>query len=222
LTVPGAALAATTEADLGGVAGWAISLMEALGGPGVGLAIALENLFPPIPSEVILPLAGFTASQGDLSLAGALVWTTVGSVVGALTLYGLGALLGLRRLRAIAVRMPLVEAADIDKTVAWFERHGTKAVLFGRMLPIFRSLISIPAGLDRMPLLLFTALTLAGSAIWNTVLVLAGYYLGERWEVVEDYAGILQYVVIAAVVAALAWFVVSRLRTQRARRAVQD
>ncbi|QDB80671.1 DedA family protein [Georgenia wutianyii] len=184
--------------------------METLGGPGAALAIALENLFPPIPSEVILPLAGFTASQGELGLVSVILWTIAGSVVGALTLYGLGAALGLRRLRAIADRLPLVDSRDVDATDRWFQRHGTKAVFFGRMLPIFRSLISIPAGIERMSLPVFLGLTTAGSAIWNTVLVLAGYYLGERWHVVEEYTGILQLVVIAGIVLAVAWFLWSR------------
>ncbi|MBD8063207.1 DedA family protein [Oceanitalea stevensii] len=193
--------------------------METLGGPGAALAIALENLFPPIPSEVILPLAGFTSSQGELSLVGVILWTILGSVVGALTLYGLGAALGIRRLKAIAERLPLVDAGDIEDTERWFDRHGTKAVFFGRMLPIFRSLISIPAGIERMPLPVFLGLTTAGSAIWNTVLVGAGYLLGENWHVVERYTGILQWVVIAGVVGAVGWFVWSRTGSRnRARR----
>jgi membrane protein DedA with SNARE-associated domain len=133
-----------TVADEGGIAGWAVGLMETLGGPGAGLAIALENLFPPLPSEVILPLAGFAASRGELSLAGALFWTTVGSVVGALLLYALGGWFGRDRVRAVAARLPLVKLSDIDRTEAWFARHGAKAVFFGRMIPIFRSVIPLP------------------------------------------------------------------------------
>src|SRR5687768_4822684 len=116
--------------------------MDTFGGVGAGLAIALENVFPPIPSELILPLAGFAASQGSIGLAEALMWTTAGSVVGALALYGLGAGLGLRRMRAVAARLPLVTVEDLDKTQAWFERHGGKAVFFGRMVPLFRSFVS--------------------------------------------------------------------------------
>ena len=212
---PGA-VSVTAATDGGGsvlttISDYAVSLMETLGGPGAAIAIALENLFPPIPSEVILPLAGFTASQGELSLVGVILWTILGSVVGALLLYGVGAWLGIHRLRAIAARLPLVRASDIDATEAWFSRHGTKAVFFGRMLPIFRSLISIPAGIERMPLPVFLGLTTAGSAIWNTVLVVAGYLLGEQWHVVEQYTGILQWVVIAAVVLLVAWFLWRRL-----------
>jgi len=204
-------------AQLTGVAGWAVDLMERLGGPGAGLAIALENLFPPLPSEVILPLAGFTASRGDFTIWEAVLWTTLGSVVGAVVLYGIGAALGRRRTRALAVRMPLIDVADIDKAEAWFDQHGGLAVFLGRMVPIFRSFISVPAGIQRMPLLTFILLTTAGSAIWNTVFVLAGYLLGEQWHRVEPYVGTFQAVVIIAVVVALAYFVTSRL--VRARKA---
>ena len=202
---------ATSPEPTTGVAGWAVDLMDRLGGPGAGLAVALENLFPPLPSEVILPLAGFTASRGELSLAGALFWTTLGSVLGALALYGFGALLGRDRARAIAGRLPLLKLSDLDRTEAWFARHGTKAVFFGRMVPIFRSLISLPAGVERMPVGKFTLLTALGSLLWNSVFVLAGYHLGENWTLVEGYAGVLQKVVIVVVAVAVGYFVVSRL-----------
>ncbi|MEV8023068.1 DedA family protein [Streptomyces sp. NPDC086554] len=157
-----------------GIAGWATDLMDSLGAAGAGAAIALENLFPPLPSEVILPLAGFAASQGKFSIVEVLLWTTAGSVVGALALYAIGALLGRDRVVALAARLPLVKVSDIDRTEAWFQRHGTKAVFFGRMIPIFRSMISVPAGVERMRLPVFLALTTAGSLIWNAVFVLIG------------------------------------------------
>ncbi|GLX93892.1 DedA family protein [Herbidospora sp. NBRC 101105] len=189
--------------------------METLGAPGAGLAIALENLFPPLPSEAILPLAGFTAAKGDLSLTAVLIWTTVGSVVGAVALYAVGAMLGEERMMRLAAKLPLIKLSDIEKTQAWFARHGRKTVFFGRMIPIFRSLISIPAGVTRMPMATFLLFTTLGSAIWNTVFVLAGYYLGENWSVVEDYAGVLSNVVIVLVAVAVVWFVVSRLVRRR-------
>lgn len=206
------------SAELTGIAGWAVELMERLGGLGAGIAIALENLFPPLPSEVILPLAGFTASRGRFSLAEVLLWTTLGSVVGALALYGFGVALGRDRLRRIVDRLPLVRLSDLDRTEAWFARHGDKAVFFGRMIPIFRSLISIPAGVERMPLGRFTLLTTAGSLLWNTVFVLAGYFLGENWHRVEDYAGVLQKLVIVGVLAGVSVWLVLRLRQLRGER----
>ncbi|MBT2483284.1 MULTISPECIES: DedA family protein [unclassified Microbacterium] len=201
-----------SSGNLNVFAEWAISLMEALGSVGAGVAVAVENLFPPIPSEVVLPLAGFTASQGSIVLWEVLLWTIVGSVVGALALYGLGAWLGPVRLRRIVDRMPLMKVSDVDRADEWFARHGRKAVFFGRMIPIFRSLISIPAGIQRMPLLQFTLLTAAGSAIWNTVFVMAGFLLGEQWHLIEQYADVLQIVVIATVVIAVCAFVLVRIR----------
>lgn len=199
---------------LSSVADWAVSLMDTLGAPGAAVAIALENLFPPLPSEVILPLAGFAASRGSFGLFEALAWTTAGSVAGALALYALGILLGRDRLRRIVDRMPLVKLSDVDRAEAWFAVHGDKAVFFGRMIPIFRSLISIPAGVERMPVGRFLLLTLAGSAVWNTIFVVAGFYLGENWRLVETYASVFQWIVIAVVVTAAAVWLVRRLRTR--------
>lgn len=213
------ATANTDGSALGGVADWAVNVMETIGAPGAGLAIALENLFPPLPSEVILPLAGFTASQGNFSIIEALIWTTLGSVVGAWALYGLGAWLGRNRMRALVSKVPLVDLEDVDKVEAWFNRHGYKAVFFGRMIPIFRSLISIPAGIERMPIWKFLGLTTAGSLIWNAIFVFAGFYLGESWHVVEEYAGIFQKIVIVACVLVAVWFVVSKVRSHRRKKA---
>jgi membrane protein DedA with SNARE-associated domain len=208
---------ADAQEPTGGVAGWAADLMDSLGAVGAGVAVALENLFPPLPSEVILPLAGFAASQGRLGLLPVLLWTTAGSVVGALALYAVGALVGRDRTVALAARLPLVKVADVERTEAWFARHGTKAVFFGRMVPIFRSMISLPAGVERMRLPAFLALTAAGSLLWNTLWVVAGYQLGERWHRVSDVVGTYSKVVLAA--AALAVAVFAALRLRRALRA---
>nr|WP_211258846.1 DedA family protein [Spirillospora albida] len=193
----------------GGVAGWATGLMEQLGAPGAGLAIALENLFPPLPSEIILPLAGFTAAQGGMGLLAALLWTTIGSVAGALALYGVGAAIGRDRIRRLVARLPLVKLADLDRTEEWFLRHGTKAVFFGRMIPIFRSLISIPAGVERMRMAPFLLCTALGSLIWNSAFILAGYGLGDNWRTVEHYVGLYSTsVLVAAALAAVAFVAV--------------
>ncbi|MFD5876001.1 DedA family protein [Streptomyces sp. NPDC060322] len=204
--------AAAPQEPSGGIAGWATGLVETLGGPGAGLAIALENLFPPLPSEVILPLTGFAAGQGVLSLASALFWTTLGSVVGALVLYWIGAGFGRERMHALWSKLPLVKATDLVRTEEWFARHGTKAVFFGRMVPVFRSLISVPAGVERMPLPVFVTLTALGSLIWNSVLVMAGYWLGDRWESVGTYVGYASKAVLGLAVVAVVTYVVLRLR----------
>lgn len=194
---------AASAGALDGISAWAVMVMETLGGAGAGLLIALENLFPPLPSEAILPLAGFAASRGTFTLAGVLAWTTAGSVVGATALYALGAQVGLQRLRAVAVRMPLIEPADLDRADAWFADHGRRAVLLGRMVPLVRSFISVPAGVQRMPVPEFLLLTAVGSAAWNTLLVLSGYVLGEQWRLVERYAGLFSRLVVVAAVVVL-------------------
>ncbi|PKW13875.1 DedA family protein [Saccharopolyspora spinosa] len=213
---------AATPAEPTGFTAWVIAVMEALGGPGAGLIIALENLFPPLPSEVILPLAGFTASQGSMSVIGAIFWTTLGSLVGALALYGFGATLGRERTRAIAAKIPLVKISDIDKTEAWFAKHGVKAVFFGRMIPLFRSFVSLPAGVERMRLTAFVLFTTLGSLIWNTAFVLAGYLLGQHWYLVEEYAGLLSRAVLITAVLTVVAFVVVRVRNNRRERQLSE
>jgi len=205
----------TTAEQPGGLAGLAVDLMDTLGGPGAALLVGLDNIFPPVPSELVLPLAGFAASQGTMSLFMALFWTTLGSVAGALLTYWLGAWLGRDRLRRLIMRVPLMKESDFDRTERWFLKHGTKAVFFGRMVPLFRSLISLPAGVERMPIWQFVSLTALGSLIWNSGFVIAGYLLGANWHVVDNYAGILQNVVIGIVAVAIVVFVVVRVRERR-------
>lgn len=139
----------------------------------------------------------------------------MGSLVGAWVLYGLGAWLGHDRVRGLALRIPLVAAEDIDKTTAWFARHGTKAVFFGRMVPLFRSFISVPAGTERMNAVVFTVLTLLGSLVWNSALISAGYALGANWHAIDPYTATLQYVVLAAVAVWALRFVMTRRRRLR-------
>jgi membrane protein DedA with SNARE-associated domain len=211
-------LAAPAE-PLDGLAGLSVDLMDRLGGPGAALLVGIDNVFPPMPSELVLPLAGFAASQGTMSLLSALIWTTVGSVAGALLTYYLGAWLGRERTRSLITKAPLMKASDFDRTERWFQRHGTKAVFFGRMVPLFRSLISLPAGVERMPIWKFLALTASGSLIWNSGFVLAGYFLGANWQLVDQYAGMFQKIVIGVVALAIVLFVVSRVRERRRERA---
>ena len=191
---------------------WIVSLMDTLGAPGVGIAILLENLFPPIPSEVVLPLGGFTVAQGSLSFIPVFIWATVGSVVGAYLLYGLGAWLGADRLRAIADWMWLVKVSDVDKSLAWFDKYGKPSILFGRLIPGIRSLISIPAGLDRMSLLTFGLWTTLGSAVWNFILIFLGFKLGENWEAVTGYVDQYSKVVYVILILILLGFLIFFIR----------
>ncbi|WP_225735741.1 DedA family protein [Gulosibacter chungangensis] len=208
---------ATEPSAFGAIGDWAVSLMNFLGAPGVALLVFLENLFPPIPSEIILPLAGFTAGSaaGQFTWVAALIWATAGSVLGAYALYGLGAWLGHDRTVKLLSMLPLVDRDDIDKTIGWFNKHGYWTVFFGRMVPIFRSLISIPAGVERMSWWKFGLLTLCGSAIWNTIFVYGGFALGSNWEVLEQAAGWFQYIVIAVVASVILWYIVHKIRKAR-------
>lgn len=196
-----------------------IRIMETLGAPGVGLAVFLENVFPPIPSELILPLAGFTSAQGQINMWLALLCSVIGSLAGAFLLYWVGQAFGADRLRRIAEWMWLVEAKDVDDALAWFDKYGTWSVFFGRLIPGVRSLISIPAGIDRMNPWKFGILTLVGSTIWNSVLIWAGVRLGEEWETVttafESYSSLV-YIIIAVILLGILAFLIRRHMTHRA------
>lgn len=203
---------------LGRLMAWLEHLMVVIGAPGAALAVFLENVFPPIPSEVVLPLAGFAAANGHFGLVEAIAWTTAGSVAGAWLLYWVGQALGVERLKAIAGRLPLTAPHDIDVAMGWFDRHGGKAVFFGRMIPGVRSLISIPAGLHRMAPFSFTLYSALGSLAWNALLILAGHQLGAHWTRVEAWVASVQDVVMVLLLAAAGWFVARRLRARRAQR----
>lgn len=200
----------------GGLAGWATDLMATFGAPGAGLIVALENVFPPIPSEIILPLAGFAAGRGEFSVWAAIIWTTAGSVVGAFALYLVGMLCSEGWVRRTIARMPLVSEDDVRKAEAWFDRHGRASVFWGRMIPGVRSFVSIPAGQRRMPWWEFTLFTTLGSLIWNSVFVGGGYALGSQWQLVEQYAGVFQTVVLTLLVALVVFMLVKRYRKHRA------
>lgn len=207
---------ATDPEDLGGIVGFGATLMGAIGEWGVGLFTLLETVFPPIPSEVILPLAGFLAQQGTLSLPLVIVTSTLGAYLGALVLYALGAKLGLERSIRLLSKLPLVDRDDFERAAEWFSRHGRAAVFFGRLIPGVRSLISLPAGASRMPVITFSLFTLAGSTLWNTLLVVLGAALGTQYELVERYSSVLNYLVIAALAGVVVWLVVRRVRKARA------
>lgn len=211
VTLLALASAAESTEEIDGLAGLMIDLMERMGLVGAAIAVGLDNLFPPIPSEIVLPMAGLAASQGTFTLAGALFATTAGSVIGAMIMYWAGRIFGRERTAWFFINVPLLKLSDLENTEAWFEKHGYKAVFFGRMVPIFRSIISIPAGVAQMPFWMFTLLTTAGSLIWNSIFVGAGYQLGANWHVIEPYADWFQRLVILAVLVVVGWFVISRL-----------
>lgn len=194
---------------------WIFRIVDALGAVGVGLLILLENIIPPIPSEVILPLAGFRARTGTLNLLTVWPAATAGSVLGALLLYGLGAWLGHDRLRSLAGHRWFVFASqkDIDRGDELFDRHGGKVVLLARCVPFLRSVVSIPAGISGMPLLRFTVLTAIGSGVWNAAFLWLGWILGENWGTVEQWLGPVGYVVIGLLVVGLVVLAIRRRRS---------
>ncbi len=212
--------AVAPSAEYDGFIGWVLSLMTTIGEIGVGLAVLIETFFPPIPSEAVLPGAGFLAWDGRMNVWWAIVAATVGSLLGAWIWYGLGALLGRDRTRWIFVKVPLLETADFDKAEAFFARWGGAAVFFGRCVPLVRSFISIPAGIERMRLWSFTVYTLAGSLLWNGIWIGLGFAFGPAIDpVLERWSGVLSTLVLIAIGLAVLWFVVVRARKLlRARR----
>lgn len=200
---------------------WVSDVVESLGYVGVALLVALENVLPPIPSEVVLGLAGYVASHGDASLWGMIVAATIGSVVGAWVTYGLAAAIGPDRVRVGVVRCGGwigFGAEDLDRAEAWFDKRSKVAVLVCRCIPLLRSLISVPAGFRRMELGAFTAATLIGSTVWNTTLITAGYLLGEQWDRMLEYTESFQSVVLVVIAVVVAVVVARRVRLARAAR----
>ena len=192
-------------------------MITALGEWGVALLVLLETVFPPIPSEVILPLAGFLTGQGALSLPLVVLTSTLGAYLGALLLYGLGARVGLERsIRGLA-KLPLVDRQDFERAAEWFGRHGRASVFLGRLVPGVRSVISLPAGARRMPLLSFSLFTLAGSGLWNTALISLGAVLGSQYALVERYSRFLNYAVYGALAVVVGWLVLRAVRRSRQR-----
>lgn len=199
-----------------------IYIMDSFGYLGLCFLIALENLFPPIPSEAILPFAGFMTTYTRMSIVGAIIFATIGSCIGAVILYWLGTVLMPQNLNRLfedkRVKRLGFKQNDVEKTIKWFEKCGKKAVLFGRCVPIIRSLISIPAGMTKMKFSIFFLYTIIGSAIWNTVLICLGALLGASWGEVMVYVGkyseIIQIILIAAVVVYL-WKYIKKFRDRK-------
>lgn len=205
------------EEDLSGLAGWVVDVVDSVGAPGVGALIALENVLPPIPSEIILPFAGFSSSRGDINVVLAWAAATVGALVGAWILYGVGRLLSYERVHELAGRrwFVLFGQGDLERGDRFFGRYGNYIVLFGRCIPLVRSVVSVPAGLEEMPIVRFSLLTILGSGVWNAIFIALGYQLGERWEQVEEWVAPASYAVLALLLVALAWLVVRKVRGSR-------
>jgi membrane protein DedA with SNARE-associated domain len=203
--------------ELTGLLGWAERVMTALGEWGVGVLVLLETVFPPLPSEVVLPLAGFLTSQGGMSVALVIATSTMGAYLGALGLYGLGAALGQDRSIRVLAKLPLLDREDFERADAWFGRHGKASIFFGRLIPGVRSLISLPAGAQRMSLVTFSIFTLAGSGLWNATLIGLGVALGTQYALVDRYSSYINYTLYVVLAGLLVALVVRRVRRARER-----
>lgn len=202
---------------------WVVDVIDALGYLGVAFLVALENVFPPIPSEIVLPAAGVWAHEGDrgaIHLVLMIVAATAGSLVGAWALYLIGAAVGEHRLRAFVRRWGRwfgVKEKDFDKADAWFDSHQELAVLLCRCVPLVRSLVSVPAGLRRMNPVRFTLYTAVGSAVWNTALICVGFFAQQHIQTVADAIEKVQYLVVLVILVAIGWFTWRRIIKPRVR-----
>lgn len=197
---------------------WITSVMEQFGYFGILLLIMLENLFPPIPSEVILTFGGFMTTKTDLTVIGVIVASTIGSVVGAIILYIIGTFLSIKRLEKMVDnygKILRLKRKDIYKANAWFEKYDVWTVFFCRFIPLIRSLISIPAGMARMNFGLFLLLTTLGTLIWNTVLVTIGARVGESWETIVGYMDVYSNIAYAVLAVIFAIFIVKFVKGRK-------
>lgn len=191
---------------------WITQVMEEYGYLGIFLVMVVENLFPPIPSEIVLPFGGFVATMSELTVPLVVAVATLGSIAGAVILYAVGMVLNKPRVHSIVDRWGRwlrIKRQDVDKAFDWFDRYGKWTVFFGRMVPLVRSLISIPAGMARMNFALFLLYTALGSVIWNSLLVGIGAALGSSWrkiaEFVDVYANIIYILLAIAAVSVIVW-----------------
>ncbi|MCF3943212.1 DedA family protein [Oceanobacillus alkalisoli] len=197
---------------------WVTYIMEKFGYLGIFLMMTLENLFPPIPSEIVLPFGGFMTTYTSLTVIGVMIAATLGSVIGAMILYSIGLLIDVERLERIVERyghILRIEKADIHKADAWFDKFGYWTVFFCRMVPLIRSLISIPAGMSNMKFSVFLLLTMLGTLIWNAILVSVGVLLGENWEsilVFMDVYSIIVYLLLGVGLILVAYLYIKKRR----------
>lgn len=197
---------------------WITNIIEQFGYMGILLLIALENIFPPIPSEVILTFGGFMTTTTNLSVMGVVLFATVGSVGGAVILYGIGLLIDVNRLEKIVDKWGFIlrlTRKDIHKANAWFTKYGVWTVFFCRLIPLVRSLISIPAGMSRMNFFVFLLLTTLGTLIWNVMLVNLGAAVGGSWESIVGYMDIYSNIIYAGLGILFLLFIVMTVRKRK-------
>lgn len=199
------------------VAAWIQELIAAIGYPGIVIVMAIENIFPPIPSELVLPFAGALSAKGEMNFWAAVAAGTVGSLIGAIVLYAVGYFAreaGVRTLVARYGKFLFISEKDLDRAAEWFERYGEAIIFFGRLIPLVRSIISVPAGYTRMNPARFIIYTILGTTVWNLILAYAGRLLGENWEKILAFMDTYQYATLAVLVllamSFLTWRIVKR------------
>ena len=193
---------------------WVENIISTMGYPGLYLVMFLENIFPPIPSEVVLPLAGSLTLSGRFSIGLITVVGMLGSLTGAFAFYGIGKWLGEANVRKFIEkygRYAFLSTADLDRSLDWFNRYDDRVIFFSRMVPIVRSLISIPAGIATMHFWKFSIYTILGTALWSFLLSFGGRLLGEQWHLITDFVNTYQNIVLVIIGLLLAYFIFSRL-----------
>ncbi len=196
------------------VAAWIQELIAAIGYPGIVIVMAIENIFPPIPSELVLPFAGALSAKGEMNFWAAVAAGTAGSLIGAIVLYAVGYLAreaGVRSLVARYGKFLFISENDLDRAAEWFERYGEAIIFFGRLIPLVRSIISVPAGYTRMNPVRFIIYTILGTTLWNLILAYAGRLLGENWEEILAFMDTYQYATLAVIAIAVVSFVTWRI-----------
>ncbi len=199
---------------------WIINTMDQFGYLGIALLIAIENIFPPIPSELILTFGGFMTTYTDMNKWLVVLFATIGSVAGACVLYSVGLLLPVEKLELLVEKWGHIlglKRADIKRAEGWFEKRGTSTIFFCRFVPLIRSLISIPAGMAKMHMGKFLVYTTLGTFIWNIVLVFLGAFAGSRWEKIVEYMDVYSHVTVGVLavigVGVIVWFVKKRKKS---------
>ena len=196
-----------------GLEQWVLSIMEKLGYLGIAFLMFLDNIFPPIPSEIIMPSAGYTASKGELTLIGVIIAGSAGSILAAILLYWIGRKVPQQRLFNFVERYGKylrIQVADLEKALMWFNKHGHRIVFFGRMIPAVRSLISIPAGMSRMPFTKFMFYSTAGTVIWTSFLAYLGFHFSENQALMMVILQRISYIIFALVLLYILWWIIKK------------
>ncbi|NNP67915.1 DedA family protein [Acinetobacter sp. Ac_5812] len=196
-----------------GLEEWVLSIMEKLGYLGIAFLMFLDNIFPPIPSEIIMPSAGYTASKGELTLIGVIIAGSAGSILAAMLFYWIGRKVPQQRLFQFIERYGKylrIQVADLEKALTWFNKHGHRIVFFGRMIPAVRSLISIPAGISRMPFSKFMLYSSAGTLIWTSFLAYLGYHFSENQALMLAILQRISYLIFALIALYIIWWAIKK------------